>query len=900
MTTNVVTSRINFYPYTVLPSAKPVYQYDLSIQILNQGYSLDNADSYRALEKFCEQQDKTLGNDPEHSLLYSLIIDFPSSDTHPISSFYSQIDLGSKPVTYIVEFLSTQKPKKRGGRIGGMRTNRVGPSTTSVQARVKITRVRQMDPMDLMSMKILLNILLKRTFESSLGMLNIRSGFYNLRDLSVHTIQIDGKGYDICWIPGFRLTTATLHGRLGLQILPETTRIRSKSMNEFLTERRGNIHPSALAAITVMTMHNGKIFRVHSIVQGQTIVSPLTEGNETDYFTYYSTKYKEKIDSAALSLLKHDNYCNSVMQRDKFILKLTPLKRTQNGKVVRPCNVPSSLCAIISDSEIAPYGVSKLSTNRAAVALSTMSPDALLEKATAFAMRLAENEELQSLLGDYGFGFTSSPLELDTFVCKPPKLMMDDTSRQLTIEDDNGGVFRNCLQSPGMSPIYYANNDQPAMGMPIWALMIPRNLGDDYVRRLKKELTEQVRSLAGTTASNIGDPALIAVNLSDQRHEMYKVEPYKDAFESLVNRLSGQNQSARRSELVAKIQLVVIVIPGPKQNSGGLYKDIKRFYTGMGVVTQCLLAPKPSRNGLEWYDQAMLKGICQQIYAKAGGAVWAPLLPSQNVYSKSTMLCGLDVSRPKKTAGRPIEVPMSTVGFISTYDGSFEYIYSQKKTLMPNRLNYGGELQQKALMRTFIENSCNVYLAFNNNILPDHIIIFRDGVSDGQISAILEAEIKSLYEYLCQIYRKANRSMCDLKVIVAQKTCAIRFSAIGGTVLRPGYYVLNHSPDNRQQGSEFLMASQAIVHGTTPKPIRYKIIFDSTEASVDDDSFNQLIELTNTMAYGYVNWPQAISLPHVLHMAHRLSKFCGEILGNGHDLLESRAIFSLQYRPFFI
>lgn len=142
--------------------------------------------------------------------------------------------------------------------------------------------------------------------------------------------------------------------------------------------------------------------------------------------------------------------------------------------------------------------------------------------------------------------------------------------------------------------------------------------------------------------------------------------------------------------------------------------------------------------------------------------------------------------------------------------------------------------------------------------------------------------------------------MCDLKVIVAQKTCAMRLAAVSNTDLRPGFYILNHSPDNKQKGSEFIMASQAIVHGTTPKPIRYKLIFDSTEASMDNSSFKQLIELTNTMAYGYVNWPQAISLPHILHMAHLLSKFCGEILGNGRDLLESQAIFGLQYRPFFI
>lgn len=899
MTTDVVTSRMNFYPYKILPSARSVYQYNLSIQTSNQGYTLDNADSCRALEKFCEQQDTVLGNDPEHSLFNSLIIDFPDKESCPITSFYSQTDLGSQPITHTVEFLSTQKPKRKGGRAGGMRGNK-GVSSTPVQALVKVTRVRQMDPSDLMSMKLLLNILLRRTFESSLGMLNIRSGFYDLKDLSMHTIQIDGRGYDICWIPGFRLTTATLHGKLGLQVLPETTKVRSKSMYELLTEKRGNIHPNALAAITVMAIHNGKVFRIHSVVRGQTIASPLTEGNDTNYFNYYLAKYSDKIDSAASALFKHDNYCNDVMQQDKFILKLTPLKRVHNGKVVRPCNVPSSLCVIISDNEIAPYGVSKLSTNRTAMALSTMSPDALVDKATAFANQLADNTELQSLLGDYGLSFTNTPLELTAFICKPPKLMMDEASRELTVEDDSGGVFRNILQSPGVSSIYYANNGQPATGMPIWALMVPKYLGNDYARRLKHELTQRIRSLAGTTASTIGDPLLIAVQVSDQWREMYRVDPYKDAFESLLNKLATQYPDAKKGELVAKIQLVVVVIPGPKQGSGELYKDVKRYYTDMGIVTQCLLAPKQSRSGCEWYDQAILNGLCQQIYAKAGGAVWAPVLPENNTYAKSTMLCAFDVSRPKKIVGRQTEVPISTAGFVSTYEGSFEYTYSQKKSILPNRLNHGGELQQQSLMKAFIKNSCDVYCAFNGNSLPEHIVIFRDGVSDGQVSAILETEVKSLYEYLCQRYREAGCSVCDLKVIVAQKTCAMRLAAADNIDLRPGYYIPNHSSDKKQKGSEFLMASQATVHGTTPKPIRYKIIFDSTDALVDNDSFKHIIELTNSMAYGYVNWPQAISLPHVLHMAHLLSKFCGEILGNGRDLLESHAIFSLQYRPFFI
>lgn len=900
MTSDVIISRMNFYPYTVLPYAKNIYQYDLSIQVVTQNYKLDNADSYRALEKFCEKQDVSLANDSEHGLLNSLIVEFPDSEHCVISVFYSQVDLGSNLATQSVEFLSTQKPKRKGGRAGGMRGNKGGSSANSIQAFVKVTKVRQLDPTDLMSMKRLLNIILKRTFESSLGMLNIRSGFYDLTALSIHPIQIDGKDYNICLIPGFRLTTATLHGKLGLQILPEMTKVRSKSMYELLTEKRGNVHPNALTAITVMAIHNGKIFRVHSVVKGQTVVSPLTEGNDTNYFNYYLAKYKDKIDSAASSLLKHDDYCNTVLQNDRFILKLTPLKRTNNGRVMRPCNVPSSLCVIITDSEIAPYGVSKLSTDRRTVALSSMSPDALLEKATLFAKKLTDNMDLQSLLGDYGFSFTSSPLEIETFVCEPPRIMMDEASRELVIEDHSHGVFRNICQLPGASPIYHATNGQPAVGMPVWAIMVPKHLGNDYARRLKQEITQKIRSLAGNTASNISDPLLIAVQVSEQWREMHRVEPYKDAFESLLNKLATQYPDSKKGELVTKVQLVVIVMPGPKHNNGGLYKEIKRYYTELGIVTQCLLAPRQSRNGTEWYDGSVLNGICQQIYAKAGGSVWAPVLSKQNTYSKSTMLCAFDVSRPKKTVGKQSEVPVTTAGFISTYDSSFEYTYSQKKSIIPSKLNQGGELQQQCLMKTFIKNSCDVYSAFNGNSLPEHIIIFRDGVSDGQISTVLETEIKSLYEYLCQRYQESKSSTFNLKVVVAQKSCAMRLASVGTTNLRPGYYVLNSNPNKTQKGSEFIMASQATIHGTTPKPIRYKIIFDSMNDSVDSNSFNHLIELTNSMAYGYVNWPQAISLPHILHLAHLLSKFCGEILGNGRDLLESYSVFSLQYRPFFI
>lgn len=103
------------------------------------------------------------------------------------------------------------------------------------------------------------------------------------------------------------------------------------------------------------------------------------------------------------------------------------------------------------------------------------------------------------------------------------------------------------------------------------------------------------------------------------------------------------------------------------------------------------------------------------------------------------------------------------------------------------------------------------------------------------------------------------------------------------------------------------MVSQSVSTGQTPKPMRYivarHLIIQNgqiTELITSEQDYNNLIALTNTLCYGYVNWPQAIQAPHVLHLAHLLSRMSGEVLCRTANDIGLSDVRGFSFKPWFI
>lgn len=57
----------------------------------------------------------------------------------------------------------------------------------------------------------------------------------------------------------------------------------------------------------------------------------------------------------------------------------------------------------------------------------------------------------------------------------------------------------------------------------------------------------------------------------------------------------------------------------------------------------------------------------------------------------------------------------------------------------------------------------------NAEALPDRVILFRDGVGEGQINYVLDIEIPELQAAIQEVYRNADQTMARLSVVIVTK-----------------------------------------------------------------------------------------------------------------------------------
>lgn len=122
-------------------------------------------------------------------------------------------------------------------------------------------------------------------------------------------------------------------------------------------------------------------------------------------------------------------------------------------------------------------------------------------------------------------------------------------------------------------------------------------------------------------------------------------------------------------------------------------------------------------------NRSIVQKIALQMNCKLGGTLWAVKIPLRN-----TMICGIDTYHEIKGN--------SVSGFVASINSVFTRWYS--KAVIQNK---------KEELVNAITSSLKLALTSyeqNNKQFPDRIIIFRDGVGDGQIRFVEDYEIPQL------------------------------------------------------------------------------------------------------------------------------------------------------------
>lgn len=292
----------------------------------------------------------------------------------------------------------------------------------------------------------------------------------------------------------------------------------------------------------------------------------------------------------------------------------------------------------------------------------------------------------------------------------------------------------------------------------------------------------------------------------------------------------------------------------------GVYDTIKRNMDHrLKVVSQVLLAQhvKKANNGSYWGN------VCQKVHAKAGGTTCVStrqLVPNLlDVFKDNTMIIGLDVSHGAPGTDQPSIAAMSV-------------------SLDEHCAFYGASCQTNGYRQEIVEYSCMRYLLYDllhhwsekrgGKRLPQNLLFFRDGVSEGQFQQVLDTELKAIK----QIFKDLN-SNSDVKVtvIIATKRHHIRAFMEKKTsnkteFANPSPGTLIEDVATHPKHWDFFLYSHNALQGTS-RPVHYHVIKD--EIKFDR---KQLPKLIYEQCFQYCRCASPVSLHPAVYYAHLAAK----------------------------
>ncbi|KAL7131267.1 hypothetical protein ABFS83_13G187100 [Erythranthe nasuta] len=346
---------------------------------------------------------------------------------------------------------------------------------------------------------------------------------------------------------------------------------------------------------------------------------------------------------------------------------------------------------------------------------------------------------------------------------------------------------------------------------------------------------------------------------------------------SSVNRveklLKGiMEESNRISE--GKLQLIVCVMT--KKDPG--YKNLKWVSeTKLGVVTQCCLSGSASKpQGQDQY----FANLCLKINAKLGGNNFEVAGKFTHFDARDhVMFIGADVNHPApmNSSCPSIAAVVATVNWPAA--NKYAARVSPQKHRCEKIENFG------AMCLDLV----NTYAKFNK-VKPKGIVVFRDGVSEGQFEMVLSQELLDLKN---SIYDGDYQP--SITLVVAQKRHQTRLfidnGNSGGRIgnVPPGTVVdtrIVHPLD-----FDFYLCSHYGALGTS-KPTHYYVLWDENSFTSD-----QLQKLINDMCYTFVRCTKPVSLvPPVYYadlVAYRGRMFQEVAMENQYD--SSNAAFDQSF-----
>lgn len=300
--------------------------------------------------------------------------------------------------------------------------------------------------------------------------------------------------------------------------------------------------------------------------------------------------------------------------------------------------------------------------------------------------------------------------------------------------------------------------------------------------------------------------------------------------------------------LVASKPVKMLVVFLPNDNAF-VYSRIKLWSEAMaGFHTVCIQASrlKLQNSYANAYRTQYFANVAMKVNLKAGGKNQTLSVPDLGpLQPEKTMLVGVDVTHPSK--GSLLKAP-SVAGVVANVDKE----YAQWPASI--RLHKGGQEMVEELKLMFKER-LNTWRKYNDDKLPENIVIYRDGVSDSQYGQVLRDELPQIKEACEEVY-PANSPQPRMAIIVVGKRHHTRLyitdSRDADMRGNPGNGTVVDRAITSHRGWDCFLKAHECIQGTA-KPAHYVVIYNQFKEFEDVDTL-----------YAFVSSLHILSLPALL------------------------------------
>lgn len=233
--------------------------------------------------------------------------------------------------------------------------------------------------------------------------------------------------------------------------------------------------------------------------------------------------------------------------------------------------------------------------------------------------------------------------------------------------------------------------------------------------------------------------------------------------------------------------------------------------------------------------------VAIQMVCKLGGAPWSVELPPI-----SLMVVGFDVCHDPHDKQRDFGAMVASLDKNLT-----RYFSAVSAHTSGEELSNEFSINLMKALRNYREM---------NNSLPSHIVIYRDGVGEGQVPYVYSHEVEQIKSKLNEFY--GDPALVKMAFVIITKRINTRF-----------FYHENNPPPGTIVDDvvtnpikyDFYIVSQSVRQGTV-SPCAYNVIADSTGWRAD-----QLQRITYKMTHMYYNWSGSVKVPAPCQYAHKLA-----------------------------